>query len=130
MLHKKGPRYDPGNFRPISLICVDVKALSKVLTYRLQLFLPQLIHIDQKAFIKGRSIHHHVRFMADLQDLVTAREEEAYAMFLDFEKAYDRVNWDYMFQVLDHMGCGGAFTNWVKLLYTDPQAHFLLNGHI
>lgn len=82
MLHKKGSRDDPGNFRPISLIGVDVKALSKVLAYRLQIFLPTLIHGDQKAFVKGRSIHHHVRFMADLQDLVTAREEEAYAMFL------------------------------------------------
>jgi hypothetical protein len=51
-------------------------------------------------------------------------------MFLDFEKAYDRVNWDYMFQVLDRMGCGGAFSDWVKLLYTGPQAHLLINGHI
>ncbi|KAF1330506.1 putative Pollike protein, partial [Globisporangium splendens] len=130
LLHKKGSRSDPGNFRPISLMGVDVKALSKTLTYRLQLFLPKLIHADQKAFVKGRSIHHHIRFLADLQDLVTAQDEEAYAMFLDFEKAYDRVNWDYMFQVLDRMGCGGAFSDWVKLLYTSPQAHLLINGHI
>ncbi|KAF1336049.1 putative Pollike protein, partial [Globisporangium splendens] len=130
LLHKKGSRADPGNFRPISLVGVDVKALSKTLTYRLQLFLPKLIHADQKAFAKGRSIHHHVRFLADVQDLVTARDEEAYAMFLDFEKAYDRVNWDYMFQVLDRMGCGGAFSDWVKLLCTSLQAHLLINGHI
>lgn len=130
LLHKKGSRADPGNFRPISLIGVDVKALSKALTYRLQLFLPNLIHVDQKAFVKGKSTYHHIRFLADLQDLVTARDEEAYAMFLDFEKAYDRVNWDYMFQVLDRMGCGGAFSDWVKLLYTGPQAHLLINGHI
>ncbi|KAF1316448.1 putative Pollike protein, partial [Globisporangium splendens] len=130
LVHKKGSRADPGNFRPISLMGVDVKALPKTLTYRLQLFLPKLIHADQKAFVKGRSIHHHIRFLADLQDLVTARDEEAYAMFLDFEKAYDRVNWDYVFQVLDRMGCGGAFSDWVKLLYTSPQAHLLINGHI
>ncbi|CEG44996.1 pollike protein [Plasmopara halstedii] len=111
MLHKKGLRDDPGNFRPISLIGIDVKALSKVLTYRLQTFLPQLIHGDQKTFVQGRPIHHHVRFMADLQDLVTARKEEAYAMFIDIEKVYDRVNWDYMFQVLDRMVCGGALTD-------------------
>ena len=129
LLHKKGSRADPGNYRPIALMGVDVKALSKVLAFRLQLFLTKLVHPDQKAFVKGRSLHHHVRFLSDLQDLVTARDEEAYAMFLDFEKAYDRVNWNYMFQVLDRMGCGGAFSAWVKLLYTKPQAHLMLNGY-
>ena len=109
---------------------VDVKALSKVLAFRLQLFLPELIHTDQKAFVKGRSLHHHVRFVSDLQDLVTVRDEDAYAMFLDFEKAYDRVNWTYMFKVLDRMGCGGAFASWVKLLYTKPQAHLMINGYV
>ncbi|KAJ0402280.1 hypothetical protein P43SY_002904 [Pythium insidiosum] len=43
-----------------------------------------------KAFMKGRSIHHHIRFLADLQDLVTAMDDDAFATFLDFEKAYDR----------------------------------------
>ena len=36
LLYKKGSRADPGNYRPIALICVDVKVLSKVLAYRLQ----------------------------------------------------------------------------------------------
>ncbi|KAF1327933.1 putative Pollike protein, partial [Globisporangium splendens] len=97
LLHKKGSRAQPGNYRPIALIPVDVKVLSKALTYRLQSVVPDLVHTDQKGFVKGRSIHHHVRFLADLQDLVTSRDEEAYALFLDFEKAFDRVNWDYMF---------------------------------
>ncbi|KAJ0388549.1 hypothetical protein P43SY_010570 [Pythium insidiosum] len=77
LLHKKGSRADPGNYRPIALIGVDVKALSKVLTARLQLFLPKLINATQKAFMKGRSIHHHIRFLADLQDLVTAMDDDA-----------------------------------------------------
>ncbi|DAZ93972.1 TPA: hypothetical protein N0F65_008701 [Lagenidium giganteum] len=114
LLFKKGSRADPGNYRPISLMQVDVKALSKALTFRLQAFLPQFIHADQKAFVKGRSLHHHVRFLSDMQELITARDDTAYAVFLDFEKAYDRVDWDYMFQVLDKVGCGGAFLDWVQ----------------
>ncbi|KAF1315563.1 putative Pollike protein, partial [Globisporangium splendens] len=130
LLHKKGSRADPGNYRPIALVQVDVKVLSKALTYRLQSAIPKLIHPDQKGFVRGRSIHHHVRFLADLQDLVTSRDEEAYALFLDFQKAFDRVNWDYMFRLLERMGIGDGFTRWVKLLYTDPQAHLLINGDI
>ncbi|KAF1329066.1 putative Pollike protein, partial [Globisporangium splendens] len=130
LLHKKGSRAQPGNYRPIALVQVDVKVLSKALTYRLQQVILDLIHPDQKGFVKGRSIHHHVRFLADLQDLVTSRDEEAYALFLDFEKAFDRVNWDYMFRVLERMGCGSEFVQWVRLLYTEPQAHLLINQNI
>ncbi|KAF1329068.1 putative Pollike protein, partial [Globisporangium splendens] len=130
LLHKKGSRAQPGNYRPIALIPVDVKVLSKALTYRLQSVVPDLVHADQKGFVKGRSIHHHVRFLADLQDLVTSRDEEAYALFLDFEKAFDRVNWDYMFRLLERMGCGSEFVQWVRLLYTEPQAHLVINQNI
>ncbi|KAF1315212.1 putative Pollike protein, partial [Globisporangium splendens] len=130
LLHKKGSRARPGNYRPIALVQVDVKVLSKALTYRLQQVILDLIHPDQKGFVKGRSIHHHVRFLADLQDLVTSLGEEAYALFLDFEKAFDRVNWDYMFRVLERMGFGSEFAQWIKLLYTEPQAHLLINQNI
>ena len=109
LLHKKGSRAVPGNYRPISLVQVDVKVLSKALTFRLHHVISDLIHQDQKGFVKGRSIHHHIRFLSDLQDLVTGRDEEAYVMFLDFEKAFDRVNWDYMFRVLDRTGFGDRF---------------------
>ena len=109
---------------------VDVIVLSKALSYRLQQVISDLIHPDQKGFVKGRSIHHNVRFLADIQDLVTGRDEEAYALFLDFEKAFDRVNWDYMFRLLDRMGFGSTFSQWVRLLYTDPRAHLIINQSI
>jgi exonuclease III len=130
LLHKKGSRAEPGNYRPIALMQADVKVLSKALTYRLQSVILDLIHPDQKGFVRGRSIHHHVRFLADLQDLVTSLDEEAYALFLDFEKAFDRVNWDYMFRLLERMGFGSEFAQWIKLLYTDPQAHLIINQNI
>ena len=130
LLHKKGSRAEPGNYRPISLVQVDVKVLSKALTYRLLHFIPDLIHPDQKSFVKGRSIHHHIRFLADTQDLITSQEEEAYALFLDFEKAFDRVSWDYMFRLLERMGFDTQFTQWIRLLYTDPQAHLVINQNI
>ena len=89
-----------------------------------------LIYPDHKGFVKRRSIHHHVRFLAALQDLITGREEEAYALFLDFEKAFDRVNSDNMFRLLERMGFGSTFSRWIRLLYTDPQAHMVINQNI
>lgn len=128
LLHKKGSRADPGNYRPIALMPVDAKILSKALTYRLQLVIPTLIHQDQKGFVGGRSIHHHIRFIHDLQHEITQQNEEGYALFLDFEKAYDRVVWDYLFNVLRRMGFGESFIKWIELLYKNPMAQILLNG--
>lgn len=59
LLYKKGGRTCPGKYRPIALIRVDLKVVSKTLALRLQLVLSKLIHSDQKAFVKGRSMHHH-----------------------------------------------------------------------
>nr|CCA19833.1 PREDICTED: similar to pollike protein putative [Albugo laibachii Nc14] len=106
LLYKKWSRVDPGNYRPIALMCVDVRVLSKALAYRLQHVLPKLIHEDHKAFVHGRSIHHHIRYMSDLQDLVTHRGDTAYATFLDFEKAHDRVDWSYIFAIISKMNFG------------------------
>ncbi|KAF0697357.1 Aste57867_11958 [Aphanomyces stellatus] len=84
LLFKGGDRANPGNFRPISLIPVEVKALSRVLCYRLRDIIPQLIHPIQTGFVAGRRIHDHVIFLRDLQHKCTVDDEEA----------YDRVNWD------------------------------------
>ena len=75
-------------------------------------------------------MHHHIRHLTDIQDLVTHRGEEAYATFLDFEKAYDRVNWTYMFRVLEKMGGGKRFIDWVRLLYNNTKAQLMINGNI
>ncbi|CEG46404.1 FOG: Reverse transcriptase [Plasmopara halstedii] len=125
LIHKKGLRTEPGNYRPIALVAVDFKMLSKALTYRLQNVIVNLIHPDPKGFVNGRSIHHHVRFLADLQDLVTNQDKEAYAMFLAFQKSFDRVNWAYIFRLLVRMGFGKKFVTYIQLLYTKPKATYL-----
>ena len=92
--------------------------------------LPELIHEDQKAFLQGNSIHPHIRYMSDLQDLITHHDEEAYATFLDFEKAHDRVDWSYMFAVLFKMNWGASFIQWTKLLLTNTNFSLLSNGRL
>ncbi|EFX60547.1 hypothetical protein DAPPUDRAFT_71448, partial [Daphnia pulex] len=44
LLFKGGERSNPGNYRPIALIPVEVKVLSRVLAFRLRDLLPLLIH--------------------------------------------------------------------------------------
>lgn len=130
LLHKKGSRAQPGNYRPIALMQVDVKVLSRVLTSRLRSLIPSLIDQDQKGFVRGRSIHHHIRALQDLQHLCTTEDAEGYATFLDFEKAYDRVRWDYLFAVMRRMNIGDGFVSWVQVLLKASRVSLVLNGWI
>ena len=54
------------NWRPISLINVDVKIASKAIARRLELILPKLIHSNQNGFIKGRSILDGIQTIEDI----------------------------------------------------------------
>jgi len=54
------------NWRPISLINVDVKIASKALAKRPERFLSEIIHYNQNGFVKGRSVFDAVRTIDEI----------------------------------------------------------------
>ena len=129
LLYKNGDRRDPANYRPIALMSVELKILAKTLAYRMSHVMDSIIHDTQKAFVPGRRLHDHIHLLQSIQHHISNSDEIAYATFLDFSKAYDRVDWDFMFGCLTKANFGPIFISWIKLLYQNPMVIILHNGH-
>lgn len=114
LLYKKGPRPDIRNWRPISLLNSDYKLLSKVFAERLKSVMHEIIHPDQNGCIKGRYIGHNIRLIDDLLFEMENQNENAIILMLDQEKAFDRVEWNWLFGTLEHFNFGTQFIGYLK----------------
>ena len=116
------------NWRPISLLNTDYKIISKVLATRICSVIPILIHSDQNGFVKGRFIGESVRTISDIMDFTKYNNIPGILLFLDFEKAFDYLEWHYLFCTLLRMNFGIKFVNFVKTLYRNISSCVMNNG--
>ena len=90
------------NWRPISLLCVDYKIVTKCLSLRLKKVLPFIVHPDQTCSIEGRSIADNVHLLRNCFDFVEQKNLKCAFLNLDQAKAFDRVSITYLLQTLVH----------------------------
>ena len=120
LIHKKGKPEDKlKNWRPISLLNIDYKIMTKTLAKRLEKVVSHLVHPNQSGFIKGRFIGEGIRFVEDIIEYMDYNKEPGLLLQLDFEKAFDSVEWPFLLHVLKQFGFGDDFIEWVKVCYTD-----------
>ncbi len=118
----------PSSYRPISLINVDIKIIAKAIAYRLEKVTLSIIYPDQTGFIKGRLASNNTRRLFNLMYYSSIHKAKTIIVALDAEKAFDRVNWKFLFSTLGRFGFGESFINWIKILYTSPLATVITNG--
>ena len=123
------------SFRPISLLNVMFKIITKALAIREAKTSHRLVDGDQTAFIKGRYIGENVRLALDLIHFAKENHTQGLFLFCDWEKAYDSVSWEYLRCVLSKFGFGPNFRRWVSMIYPSDEtqvtsAQIQLNGHL
>ena len=116
------------NWRPISLLNVDYKIISKVLSKRLSNVIKNIVNIDQTCAVPGRSILDNVHLLRNIIDYVEQKDLPCALISLDQSKAFDRVSHQFLFKALKAYGFGPQFIQWVQLLYTDISSSVLVNG--
>ena len=117
------------NWRPLSLLNTDYKLIAKTLASRLQRVLNEILSRDQSGYIKGRFIGENIRTIIDVLQYSSIHKTPGYVIFLDFEKAFDSISWNFLLKVLEAYNFGKAFIQWIRILYTDPLLCVTNNGH-
>jgi mannosylglycoprotein endo-beta-mannosidase len=115
-------------FWPISLIHSVVKILTKVLANRLAPLLPRLVSPCQSAFIKGRSIQDNYQYIQGAVNHFHRSKMPMLFLKLDIAKAFNSVQWEYLLEVMQHMGFGQRWRDLICILWGSTTSRILLNG--
>jgi hypothetical protein len=105
---------DMRNFRPINLLNCNFKIFSKLLTLRLEKICQRLIAKEQSAFISGRYILESVVITHEILHSLDRSNRPGVIFKIDYENAYDRVNLDFLIEILESRGFGNIWVGWIK----------------
>ncbi|XP_026398820.1 uncharacterized protein LOC113294650 [Papaver somniferum] len=119
----------PNQFRPIGLRNFNFKIFTKILATRMNNLMGKLVSNQQAAYIKGRSIHQQVMLASELvNEMKHTRRGGNVGLKLDISQAYDSVNWNFLFKVLQKYGFSAAWCEWLKVLFASAKISVMING--
>lgn len=120
-LFKKGNREDCRNYRGISLLNAIYKIYTRIVNKRLRIITEVLMEEEQNGFRPGRSTIDNVFIM---QQMFEKRKEfnlETHVAFIDFEKAFDRVNRKKLWFIMKEQGYPQHLIDVVKNMYINSK---------
>jgi hypothetical protein len=117
------------NWRPISLLNTDYKIIAQIFAIRLQEVLPSIISEFQNGYIKGRFIGYNIRTIIDVINHANNNKKDCLIVFLDFEKAFDQLDWNFIQKTLEIFNFGKYFRECVKMMYHNITSCVMNNGY-
>lgn len=127
-IHKKGDRDLPQNYRPITLLNTDYRIYTKWRSLLLAQVVPYLIPPDQAAFIKRRSIFDNIALARMVMAHDEAKKKNGLLVLLDQEKAYDKIDLDYLWKVVRANKVPEEWIRPVESLYAKATSRVVING--
>ena len=116
------------NWRPVSLLNCDYKIATKVVANRFKEVLPKLIENVPPSFFQRRFIGENIRLSDSVINFTTDKNIPGLLSFLDFEKAFDSVDWSLIQKTFRHYNFGPSIISWINLFYNDIETCILNNG--
>ena len=129
-LHKKGSRAEPVNYRPVTLTSHIVKTFERVVRKSMVTYLEtnELLTGRQHGFRAGRSTLTQLLNHFDMvyEGLVDGKDTDS--IYLDYAKAFDRVDHELLISKLERYGFHSSLINWIKSFLTNRDQVVVLDG--
>jgi hypothetical protein len=88
----------------------------------------RIVNHSQSAFIKGRYILEGVVIAHEIVHSIHKSKEPGVILKLDFEKAYDRVSWQFLFDMLKDRDFDPLWIKWIQQIVVGGSLGILVNG--
>ncbi|GJZ26721.1 RNA-directed DNA polymerase, eukaryota [Tanacetum coccineum] len=128
LIPKKGDPLGFSDYRPISLIGCVYKVISKILANRLSKVISSVIGPNQTAFIAGRQILDGCLIANEIIRTASLEKLKLLLFKVDFEKAFDSVNWNFLQDIMRQMGFGAKWRKWMASCLSSASISILVNG--
>ena len=126
----KGSKEECKNYRGISLLSIPGKVYGRIMIERVRNITESRIGEEQGGFRKGRGCIDQIFTLRMLVEKHLAKDRKMFAAFMDLEKAYDRVDWEALWEVLRIYGVGGKLLDALKDSYKGSKACVKYGGKI
>jgi len=129
-IFKKGPKSDPGNYRPVSLTSICCKIMESCLKDSISKHLEEqnLITSTQHGFYRGRSCTTNLlEFMEQVTELVD-KGNPVDIVYLDFAKAFDKVPHGRLVKKLESLGIAGNILKWIQSWLLGRRQRVVISG--
>ena len=127
-IYKGGDRSDPSNYRPVSLTPILMKIMEKIVRKKMVAFLSEnnLFNPNQHGFMKGRSCLSALLSVYDeiILNLSNSQMSCTDMIYLDFAKAFDKVDHGVLLHKLKQLGITGKLGNWL-LSFLSNRNHYI-----
>jgi hypothetical protein len=114
-------------YRPICSLQVLFKIFTKTMTVRVEPIMSKLIHPCQNAFIKGRFITDRVMLLQEVLTESKSKKKQCVVQKIDFEKTYDKVNWNFLIDYCRQRCFSNKWVMWIKEAVTKGTLSVKIN---
>ena len=129
IIPKKGDLRDCNNYRGIMLLSTPGKVLNRIILERLRKGVDDELRENQAGFRNGRSCSDQIATLRIIIEQSIEWNTSVYVNFIDFEKAFDSVDRQLLWQLMAHYGLPPKYINIIKSTYQDMQCQVLHQGH-